>query len=75
MGVSVDDRSVTSEEYNSCDQFLSSVDATFVGWTLCTRDELRNDPQKALEVSNSESLILQNHHYDIIYIGILGVDY
>lgn len=56
LGVSVDDRSVTSEEYNSCDQFLSSVDATFVGWTLCTRDELRNDPQKALEESITKIL-------------------
>ena len=43
-------KSIASDEYIT-DQPIVSVETIFVGWTECPRAELREDPQKALEVS------------------------
>ena len=58
-------KSIASDEYIT-DQPIVSVETIFVGWTECPRAELREDPQKALEVSSRNTYLGSN--------GILGLD-
>ena len=50
MTAADESKSIASDEYIT-DQPIVSVETIFVGWTECPRAELREDPQKALEVS------------------------
>ena len=51
-------KSIASDEYIT-DQPIVSVETIFVGWTECPRAELREDPQKALEVSFTKTSFLE----------------
>ena len=53
-------KSIASDEYIT-DQPIVSVETIFVGWTECPRAELREDPQKALEVSFTKTFFSINY--------------
>ena len=52
-------KSIASDDF-ICDQPIASVETIFVGWTECPKSELREDPQKALEV------FINNFNYFIL---------
>ena len=65
MTAADESKSIASDEYIT-DQPIVSVETIFVGWTECPRAELREDPQKALEVCSRNNYLGS--------IGILGFD-
>ena len=65
MTAADESKSIASDEYIT-DQPIVSVETIFVGWTECPRAELREDPQKALEVGSRNTYFGSN--------GILGFD-
>ena len=56
MTAADESKSIASDEYIT-DQPIVSVETIFVGWTECPRAELREDPQKALEVSSRNTYL------------------
>ena len=59
-------KSIASDEYIT-DQPIVSVETIFVGWTECPRAELREDPQKALEVSFSKTFFYEPEYIQGFY--------